>query len=105
SSIVIVENIVSALTHAARRKHPIPRLHIIFRSVKEVAVPVFSGILIIVIVFLPLLSLQGLEGKLFGPVTMTIVFALLGSLVLSLTLIPVVASYVVKSEGHDEPWL
>ncbi len=105
SSIVIVENIVSTLAHASHQKHPLPRLHLVFRAVKDVAVPVTAGIIIIVIVFLPLLSLQGLEGKLFGPVTLTIVFALLGSLVLSLTLIPVVASYVIKSEGHDEPWL
>jgi len=79
-------------------------LHIVFRAVKDVAVPVTSGIAIIVIVFLPLLTLQGLEGKLFGPVTLTIVFALAGSLVLSLTLIPVVASFVVKA-SHGEPWL
>jgi cobalt-zinc-cadmium resistance protein CzcA len=105
ASIVIVENIVATLAHAAHHRHPLPRLHLVFRAVKEVAVPVTAGIVIIVIVFLPLLSLQGLEGKLFGPVTLTIVFALLGSLLLSLTLIPVVASYVIRSEGHDEPWL
>ena len=105
SSIVIVENIVSALGHAESRKHKTPMLHLVFRAVKDVAVPVTSGIAIIIIVFLPLLSLEGLEGKLFRPVTLTIVFALLGSLVLSLTLIPVVASYLIKAEGHDEPWL
>jgi cobalt-zinc-cadmium resistance protein CzcA len=105
SSIVVVENVVSALGQAAHERSRLPRLHIVYRAVKDVAVPVFAGILIIVIVFLPLLSLQGLEGKLFGPVTMTIVFALLGSLLLSLTLIPVVASYVIKAEGHDDPWL
>jgi len=105
SSIVVVENIVSALGQAAHNRSRLPRLHIVYRAVKDVVVPVFAGILIIVIVFLPLLSLQGLEGKLFGPVTMTIVFALLGSLLLSLTLIPVVASYVIKAEGHDDPWL
>jgi cobalt-zinc-cadmium resistance protein CzcA len=105
SSIVIVENIVSALGHAESRKHKTPMLHLVFRAVKDVAVPVTSGIAIIIIVFLPLLSLEGLEGKLFRPVTLTIVFALLGSLVLSLTLIPVVASYLIKADGHDEPWL
>ena len=72
---------------------------------RDVALPVTSGIIIIVIVFLPLLTLEGLEGKLFGPVTLTIVFALLGSLVLSLTLIPVVASFFVGADAHDEPWL
>lgn len=106
SSIVIVENIVSML--GAQRSggvRRLPRLHIIYRAVKDVAVPVTSGILIIVIVFLPLLSLEGLEGKLFGPVTLTIVFALAGSLILSLTLIPVIASFAVKAEDHEEPWL
>ncbi len=105
SSIVIVENIVSTLAHARAARQTLPRLHLIYRAVKDVAVPVTAGILIIIIVFLPLLSLQGLEGKLFGPVTLTIVFALLGSLVLSLSLIPVVASYAVRADAHEEPWL
>lgn len=105
SSIVIVENIVASLATQREGGHRLPRLHIIFRAVKDVAVPVTSGILIIVIVFLPLLSLEGLEGKLFGPVTLTIVFALLGSLLLSLTVIPVIASYVLSSDSHGDPWL
>ncbi len=105
SSIVIVENIVSALASGQASTGRLPRLHIIFRAVKDVAIPVTSGILIIVIVFLPLLTLEGLEGKLFGPVTLTIVFALLGSLLLSLTVIPVIASYLLKTAAHDDPWL
>ena len=106
SSIVIVENIVSMLAVQGKGGvRRLPRLHIIYRAVKDVAVPVTSGILIIVIVFLPLLSLEGLEGKLFGPVTLTIVFALAASLILSLTLIPVIASFVLKAEDHAEPWL
>ena len=52
-----------------------------------------------------MLTLEGLEGKLFGPVTMTIVFALIGSLILALTLIPVIASFVVTADAHGEPWL
>ncbi|WP_339641468.1 CusA/CzcA family heavy metal efflux RND transporter [uncultured Porticoccus sp.] len=109
SAIVIVENIVSALgQQQVRQKNggtPLPRLHIIFRAVKDVAVPVTSGVAIIVIVFLPLLTLQGLEGKLFGPVTLTIVFALLGSLALSLTAIPVLASFMIRKGSEREPWL
>ena len=105
SSIVIVENIVSSLAHQPKGGQRLPNLHIIYRAVRDVALPVTSGIIIIVIVFLPLLTLEGLEGKLFGPVTMTIVFALLGSLVFSLTLIPVVASFLIRADGHDEPWL
>jgi cobalt-zinc-cadmium resistance protein CzcA len=61
---------------------------------------------IIVIVFLPLLTLQGLEGKLFIPVALTIVFALSGSLLLSLTVIPVLTSFLLKpTHGAHEPWL
>ncbi len=105
SSIVIVENIVSSLAEQKPGSRKLPKLHIVYRAVRDVAVPVTSGIAIIVIVFLPLLTLEGLEGKLFGPVTLTIVFALLGSLVLSLTLIPVIASYFVKADAHEDPWL
>jgi heavy metal efflux pump (cobalt-zinc-cadmium) len=105
SSIVIVENVVSNLAHAQQRRSVLPPLHLVFRAVKDVAVPVTSGILIIMIVFLPLLSLEGLEGKLFRPVTLTIVFALAGSLLLSLTLIPVVASMLLKADAHVDPWL
>jgi len=105
SAIVIVENIVSALAHQKPQGNRLPRLHIVFRAVREVAVPVTSGILIIIIVFLPLLTLEGLEGKLFGPVTLTIVFALIGSLGLSLTIIPVVASFLLSGKDHKDPWL
>ncbi|MEY3660133.1 MAG: hypothetical protein RLZZ169_958, partial [Pseudomonadota bacterium] len=105
SSIVIVENVIATLAQAEERRQKLPHLHLIFRAVKDVAVPVTSGIAIIIIVFLPLLSLEGLEGKLFRPVTLTIVFALVGSLLLSLTLIPVVASWVIRADGHDDPWL
>jgi cobalt-zinc-cadmium resistance protein CzcA len=104
AAVVVVENIVSHMAvhnHATR----LPRLHLIYRAAREVSVPVTSGILIIIIVFLPLLTLQGLEGKLFGPVALTIVFALSGSLLLSLTAIPVLASYLLRSVNHAEPWL
>jgi cobalt-zinc-cadmium resistance protein CzcA len=104
AAVVVVENIVTTL--AQRGEHArLPRLHLIYRAVKDVAVPVTSGILIIVIVFLPLLTLQGLEGKLFGPVALTIVFALTASLLLSLTAIPVLASYLLGKPAHEDPWL
>lgn len=105
SSIVIVENIVSLMAQQNQGRRSLPRLHIIFRAVKDVAVPVTSGIFIIIIVFLPLLTLEGLEGKLFRPVTLTIVFALLGSLILSLTVIPVLASFILRSGSQKEPLL
>lgn len=103
AAVVVVENIVSHLAHGEKSR--LPRLHLIYRAVKEVSVPVTSGILIIITVFLPLLTLQGLEGKLFGPVALTIVFALSGSLLLSLTVIPVLASFLLRKVSHEEPWL
>jgi len=89
-AIVVVENIITHLADKEKAQR-LPRLHIIYRATKEVATSVTSGTLIIIIVFLPLLTLQGLEGKLFTPVALTIVFALSGSLILSLTVIPGVA--------------
>lgn len=102
AAVVVVENVV---THLAHEKRGLPRLHVIYRAVREVTVPVASGVAIIVIVFLPLLSLQGLEGKLFKPVALSIVFALSASLVLSLTVIPVLASYLIGKPSHEDPWL
>ena len=104
AAVVVVENVESRLADAGGAK--LPFLHCIYRAVHEVTVPVVSGILVIVIVFLPLLTLQGLEGKLFIPVALTIVFALSGSLLLSLTVIPVLTSYLLKpAAAHHEPWL
>ena len=104
AAVVVVENLITHLAHVEKARR-LPRLHVIYRATREVAQPVVSGILIIIIVFLPLLTLQGLEGKLFTPVALTIVFALSGSLVLSLTVIPVIASYLLKEVSHEEPWL
>jgi cobalt-zinc-cadmium resistance protein CzcA len=105
AAVVVVENIATQLGNAeATRK--LPRLHVVYRAAREVAAPMASGIAIIILVFLPLLSLQGLEGKLFAPVALTISFALGGSLLLSLTVIPVLASFLMRSTAaHHEPWL
>ncbi len=104
AAVVVVENVVSHLSRQ-REGERLPRLHVIYRAVREVATPMTSGILIIIIVFLPLLTLQGLEGKLFTPVALTIVFALSGSLLLSLSVIPVLSSYLLGKVSHQEPWL
>lgn len=101
-AVVVVENVVERLSHEQKSEHP--RLNVVFRSVAEVIVPVSAGITIIALVFLPLLSLEGLEGKLFSPVALTIVFALAGSLLVALSLVPVLSSYALKG-GHGEPWL
>ncbi|MFZ2726787.1 MAG: CusA/CzcA family heavy metal efflux RND transporter [Methylococcaceae bacterium] len=103
AAVVVIENLI---THShSPQSQRLPRLHVIYRATCEVAASVTSGILIIIIVFLPLLTLQGLEGKLFTPVALTIVFALSGSLLLSLTVIPVLASYLLGKVAHEEPWL
>lgn len=101
AAVVVVENIEARGPQLA--KEGSSRLHVIFRSTQEVALPVAAGIAIIIIVFLPLLSLQGLEGKLFAPVAITIVFALASSLLLSLMVIPVLASFVLGKAHHDAP--
>lgn len=102
AAVVVVENVESQFATA---QDNLPTLHLIFRAAREVAMPVASGIAIIIIVFLPLLTLQGLEGKMFGPVALTIVFALSASLLLSLTVVPVLASFLIKRGHHHEPWL
>jgi cobalt-zinc-cadmium resistance protein CzcA len=100
AAVVVVENI------EARPVQPgTPRLHALYRATQEVATPVGAGVAIIMIVFLPLLTLQGLEGKLFSPVALTIVFALGASLLLSLTVIPVLASLALRPGQHATPWL
>jgi cobalt-zinc-cadmium resistance protein CzcA len=104
AAVVVVENVVTHLAHGGAASR-LPRLHLIYRASREVAVPVTSGVLIIIIVFLPLLTLQGLEGKLFIPVALTIVFALGASLLLSLSVIPVLASYLLGKVSHEDPRL
>ncbi|TYC86974.1 efflux RND transporter permease subunit [Novosphingobium sp. BW1] len=107
-AVVVVENVVERLSDPKHARNG--KLFNVLVASAEVAKPVTSGMAIIALVFLPLLTLQGLEGKLFAPVAVTIVLALLSALVLSLTLVPVLAYFVlkVKVEGHGhahEPWL
>ncbi|WP_017364658.1 efflux RND transporter permease subunit [Methylococcus capsulatus] len=103
-AVVVVENITTHLADP-RMQGKLPRLHLIYRAMREVTAPVVSGALIIAIVFVPLLSLQGLEGKLFKPVAFTNVFAMGGSLFMSLLVIPVLASWLMRRVKHEEPWL
>ena len=100
-AVVVVENVVERLA----RPGTMPRRERVAMATGEVIQPVASGILIIILVFLPLLALQGLEGKLFAPVAVTIVLALAASLLLALTIIPVLAELALKDGHHDEPWL
>ncbi|MGD9984807.1 MAG: efflux RND transporter permease subunit [Porticoccaceae bacterium] len=103
AAVVVVENTIERLAGDEARR--LPRLHVIYRAVAEVAQPVATGVFIIALVFLPLLTLEGLEGKLFAPVALSIVFALGASLLVGLTFIPVLASLVLRAGPHREPWL
>jgi cobalt-zinc-cadmium resistance protein CzcA len=104
AAVVVVENVVAHLAHDPENTSETPLQRVLWAT-QEVASPVTSGIAIIAIVFLPLLTLQGLEGKLFSPVALTIVFALAASLLLALTVIPVLASFLLKQGAHTDPWL
>ncbi|MFN6049823.1 MAG: efflux RND transporter permease subunit, partial [Planctomycetia bacterium] len=82
------------------------RLKLIYEAAMEVRMPTLFGQFIIILVYLPILSLEGVEGKLFRPMALTVVFALLGSLVLSMTLTPaLVALGLPKNLPHQEPLL
>lgn len=101
SSVVVIENTVNRLSENPH----LPKLHVIYRACREVALPTVAGTLIVVIVFSPLLTLTGLEGKLFSPVALTIVFAMLAALTLALTVIPMLASLLLKQVIVSEPKL
>jgi cobalt-zinc-cadmium resistance protein CzcA len=104
-AVVIVENIMRHL--AEQSKHAKDRLVVIRDAAKEVARPVIFGVGIIMIVYLPILTLQGIEGKMFRPMALTVLFALAGSLLLAFTLMPALASLFLKGpvkEG-DTPLL
>ncbi|MEZ6091781.1 MAG: efflux RND transporter permease subunit [Pirellulaceae bacterium] len=88
SSVVMIENCVRCLAHKSNGRS---RLQIIRDAAVEVRKPTMFGELIIMIVYLPILTLEGIEGKLFRPMAMTVIMALAGSMVLSLTLMPVLA--------------
>jgi len=102
AAVVVVENIHTQL---GRAPAGVGKLHLIYRAVIEVSTPVISGILIIIVVFLPLFSLSGLEGKMFAPLASTISFALIGSLIFSLTVIPVLASLLMRGGHGGDGWL
>ena len=103
-AVVVVENIEHRL---AREQKPDlkMRLQLTLEATREVAMPLVSGVVIIITVFMPLLALQGLEGRLFRPVALTIAFALGAALILSLTVIPALAAYLLNNSSSTEPWV
>jgi cobalt-zinc-cadmium resistance protein CzcA len=104
SSVVMIENCTRRLSE--NTKSALTRLEIIRDAAVEVRKPTMFGELIIMIVYLPILTLEGVEGKMFRPMALTVIFALLGSMILSLTLMPVLASFFLsKTSGEHEPVL
>ena len=98
-SVVVVENAFLQLGRTAKTGESQTR--VILRAVVEVATPVIFGVGIIILVFLPLMTLQGMEGKMFAPLAYTIAIALGISLILSLSLTPVMSTYLLKPPAHD----
>jgi cobalt-zinc-cadmium resistance protein CzcA len=104
SSVVMVENCVRHIAHGDNRRRPM--IDVVRAAAVEVRKPTMFGELIIMIVYLPILTLEGTEGKLFRPMALTVIFALLGSMFLSLTLMPVLASLVLPRRMDErEPLL
>ncbi|MBE0514508.1 MAG: efflux RND transporter permease subunit [Sulfurimonas sp.] len=103
SAVVMVEHITAKLGDEKYKNSS--KLHIIYTAAVEMAPSIVTGVLIIIIVFMPLLTLEGLEGKLFKPVALSIVFALFSSLILALTLIPALSSFILKIRPDKESWL
>ncbi|MCP4602443.1 MAG: efflux RND transporter permease subunit [Proteobacteria bacterium] len=105
-SIVVTENIVRHLKERPGAR----RIDVTIEATGEVARPIFFSILIIVLVFVPLLTLEGMEGKMFGPLALTMVFAMLGSLMVALSVVPLVLSFFMRKgvspkESHIFQWL
>ncbi|MBI5919045.1 MAG: efflux RND transporter permease subunit [Nitrosomonadales bacterium] len=102
-SVVVVENAFQRL--AERRGGGVSRVRVVMEAAAEVGTPVVFGVSIIILVFLPLMTLEGMEGKMFAPLAFTIAIALFVSLVLSLTLTPVLSSYLLVGKDEHDTWL
>ncbi len=103
SSVIMIENAERRLGEDRSDRSIID---VVRDAAIEVRKPTMFGELIIMIVYLPILALEGVEGKLFRPMALTVIFALMGSMAMSLTLMPVLASFSLKKrKEHKEPWL
>ncbi len=105
-AVVMVENIIRHLAHKqhvlGRKLNAAERAREVLMSAKDVASPMFFGVLIITVVYVPILALTGIEGKMFKPMAVTVIFALVGALVLSLTLMPALCSYFLSGKMSEE---
>jgi heavy metal efflux system protein len=99
-AVVIVENIVRQLSekqnHLGRRLTTAERSHVVLAASKQVGSPMFFGVVIITAVYVPILALTGIEGKMFHPMALTVMLALTGALLLTLTLMPVLCSFLLR---------
>jgi CzcA family heavy metal efflux pump len=101
-AIVDVENVFRRLRENASLPSPLPRIHVIARASGEVRNSIFYATLLIILVFLPLLGLTGVEGKLFGPIAIATIISMIASFVVSLTVIPVLCYFLLKPKpGHE----
>ncbi|MDY1549441.1 efflux RND transporter permease subunit [Luteibacter sahnii] len=101
-AVVMVENAFRIMAERLEHGETVDKTSAVLQAAREVAAPIAFAILIIIVVFLPLFSLQGLEGKMFKPMAFNISFAMAGSLLLSLTLIPVLAALVLKPRPEKD---
>ena len=104
-AVVMVENTYRTMAERRSDGGPVDRTAAVLDAGREVANPVAFAIGIIVVVFIPLFTLEGLEGKLFKPMALNIAFAMAGSLLLALTLIPVLSAVLVKPKEEKDTWL
>ncbi|MCF6275174.1 MAG: CusA/CzcA family heavy metal efflux RND transporter [Robiginitomaculum sp.] len=105
-AIVMVENSFRIMAERKSEGNgPVNRTAAVLTAAKEVAGPMTFAIAIIIIVFMPLFTLEGLEGKLFKPMAFNISFAMAGSLFLTLTLIPVLAALILKPKAEKDTWI
>jgi heavy metal efflux system protein len=101
-AVVMVENSFRIMAERFEAGEEVDRTAAVLTAAREVANPIAFAIMIIIVVFLPLFSLEGLEGKLFKPMAFTISFAMAGSLILTLTLVPVLAAMILKPKPEKD---
>jgi cobalt-zinc-cadmium resistance protein CzcA len=101
SSVVMIENCVRHIAHGDNRRRSM--IEVVRDAAVEVRKPTMFGELIIMIVYLPILTLEGVEGKMFRPMALTVIFALIGSMIMSLTLMPVLASLLLPRRLEERP--
>jgi len=104
-AVVLTENAFRIMAERQEKGEKVDRTAAVLAAAHEVANPIAFAILIIIVVFLPLFSLSGLEGKLFKPMAFNISFAMAGSLLLTLTIIPVLAAMILKPKEERDTWL